>query len=203
MATKIFYNDNRIIIDGHADSAEECKAITAMCDELANSENFKTIVYEEGHAVFEQINGGDSEMFAALEAQIAALKQQVAAIKSCECDMSVYLSKNEAGLTYETKTAHEASIALLQNTIDKINTTLGHVDTTKGSVADQLNWLNLTIVEVQNLAEKAIKLAEESATKKTMSDLAARISALETSPKVPLNYTAQQLNTLLAKVESL
>lgn len=66
MATKIFYNDNRIIIDGHADSAEECKAITAMCDELANSENFKTIVYEKGHAVFEQISGGEGEMFEAL-----------------------------------------------------------------------------------------------------------------------------------------
>lgn len=63
MATKIFYNDNRIIIDGHADTAEECQAITAMCDSLANDKNFKTVVYEEGHAVFEQISGGDSMMF--------------------------------------------------------------------------------------------------------------------------------------------
>lgn len=64
MATKIFYNDNRIIIDGHADTAEECKAITAMCDIMANNENFKTIVYEEGHAVFERVDGGDAMMFA-------------------------------------------------------------------------------------------------------------------------------------------
>lgn len=64
MATKIFYNDNRIIIDGHADTTEECQAITALCDSLANDENFKTIVYESGHAVFEQVSGGDSEMFA-------------------------------------------------------------------------------------------------------------------------------------------
>lgn len=61
---KIFYNGNRIIVDGHAETAEECKAITAMCDSMANDENFKTIVYEEGHAVFEQVSGGDSMMFA-------------------------------------------------------------------------------------------------------------------------------------------
>ena len=61
--TKILYNGNRIIIDGHADTAEECKAITAMCDNLNASENFKTIVYESGHAVFEQVSGGESEMF--------------------------------------------------------------------------------------------------------------------------------------------
>lgn len=63
MATKIFYNDNRIIIDGHADTPTECQAITAMCDSLANDENFKTIVYEKGHAVFERIDGGDAMMF--------------------------------------------------------------------------------------------------------------------------------------------
>lgn len=64
MSTKIFYNDDRIIIDGHAESAEGCKAITAMCDSLANDENFKTIVYEKGHAVFERVDGGDAMMFA-------------------------------------------------------------------------------------------------------------------------------------------
>ena len=62
--TKILFNENRIIIDGHADTAEECRAITAMCDSMANNENFKTIIYEEGHAVFEQVSGGESELFA-------------------------------------------------------------------------------------------------------------------------------------------
>lgn len=62
--TKILFNGNRIIFDGHADTAEECRAITAMCDSMANNENFKTIVYEEGHAVFEQVSGGESELFA-------------------------------------------------------------------------------------------------------------------------------------------
>lgn len=190
MATKIFYNDNRIIIDGHADTEQECQAITAMCDSLDRDDNFKTIAYDKGYALFERIGGGEKMMFAALEAQLAALKQQVAAIKSCECDMTLYLSKNEASLTYETKTAHEASIALLQNAIDKINTTLGYVDTSKGSVADQLNYLNLTIIEVQNLAEKAIKLAEQDS---RISALEARLAALEATSRYTLPYTAEEL----------
>lgn len=72
MSTKIFYNDNRIIIDGHADTPEECQAITAMCDSLAKDTNFKTIVYEKGHAVFERVSGGESMMFA-----ISAMKDYV------------------------------------------------------------------------------------------------------------------------------
>jgi hypothetical protein len=31
---------------------------------MANNENFKTIVYEEGHAVFEQVSGGENMVFA-------------------------------------------------------------------------------------------------------------------------------------------
>lgn len=77
MATKIFYNDNRIIIDGHADTPQECQAITAMCDSLANDENFKTIVYEKGHAVFERVSGGDAMMFEALQVQLNELSAYV------------------------------------------------------------------------------------------------------------------------------
>ena len=64
MATKILFNENKIIVSGHADSAAECKVITAMCDSMANNENFKTIIYESGLAVFEQVSGGESELFA-------------------------------------------------------------------------------------------------------------------------------------------
>lgn len=64
MATKILFNGSRIIFDGHADTAEECRAITAMCDTLKANENFNTIRYESGYAEFEQVSGGESEMFA-------------------------------------------------------------------------------------------------------------------------------------------
>lgn len=106
MATKIFYNDHRIIIDGHADTAEECKAITAMCDSMANNENFKTIVYENGHAVFEKVSGGEKMMFEALQTQLNELSAYVKTIKSCTCDLekdlAPYLTKDEASKTYAT-----------------------------------------------------------------------------------------------------
>ena len=79
--TKIFYNGNRIIIAGHADTAEECRAITAMCDSMAASEDFKTIAYESGHAEFERVSGGESAMFSDLEAQIQNLQLQLAALQ--------------------------------------------------------------------------------------------------------------------------
>lgn len=157
MATKIFYNDNRIIIDGHADNAEECQTITAMCDEMANSENFKTIVYEQGHAVFERVGGGDAMRFnSALEAQVAALKQQVANIRSCECDMSLYLSKNEASFLYETKTAHENSMASHQSHIDQIYAKLGYIETSKGTVAEQLSALIERVSALENKTTKTL-----------------------------------------------
>lgn len=106
MSTEIFYNDNRIIIDGHADTTEECQAITALCDSMANDKNFKTIVYENGHAVFERIDGGDSLMFESLQTQFNELSAYVKTLKSCKCDhekaLADYSTQNEASKTYAT-----------------------------------------------------------------------------------------------------
>ena len=65
MATKILFNGNRIIFDGHADTAEDCKFVTALCDALNASEAFNTIKYESGYAEFEYIGNGESVMFKA------------------------------------------------------------------------------------------------------------------------------------------
>ena len=46
---------DRIIFDGHADTAKECETITLMCDELARSEEFRTIEYRRGYAEFEKV----------------------------------------------------------------------------------------------------------------------------------------------------
>lgn len=160
MSTKIFYNDNRIIIDGHADTAEGCQAITAMCDSLANDENFKTIVYEKGHAVFERVNGGNAMMFDALQTQLNELSAYVKTIKSCKCDLEKaladYLTKDEASKTYQMMEAHLASVQLLQDAIDIINNTFGNVDTTKGTVAEQLSALIERISALENKTSKAL-----------------------------------------------
>ena len=53
--TKIKMLNDRIIFDGHADTRQECETITLMCDNLAQSKDFKTICYESGYAEFEKV----------------------------------------------------------------------------------------------------------------------------------------------------
>lgn len=54
--TDIKFIDNKIIFDGHADTIEECTTITALCDTLRDSKDFKTIEYGKGYAEFEILN---------------------------------------------------------------------------------------------------------------------------------------------------
>ena len=54
MADIKFLKD-RIIIDGHAETKEQCETITLLCDNLAKSKDFKTIRYENGYAEFEKV----------------------------------------------------------------------------------------------------------------------------------------------------
>lgn len=53
--TDIRMTDDRIIFNGHADTKQECETITLMCDNLAQSKDFKTIRYEDGYAEFEKV----------------------------------------------------------------------------------------------------------------------------------------------------
>lgn len=46
---------DRIIFDGHADTAKECETITLMCDGLACNNNFRTVAYRKGYAEFEKV----------------------------------------------------------------------------------------------------------------------------------------------------
>lgn len=46
---------DRIIFDGHADTAKECETITLTCDGLAANNNFRTVAYRKGYAEFEKV----------------------------------------------------------------------------------------------------------------------------------------------------
>lgn len=61
--TKIKILGDRIIFDGHADTQRECETVTLMCDNLAKSEDFKTIKYESGYAEFEKVGETENLMF--------------------------------------------------------------------------------------------------------------------------------------------
>ena len=61
----IQYLKDRIIIDGHADTKQECETITLLCDNLAKSKDFKTVRYESGYAEFEKVGRTVDLKFAA------------------------------------------------------------------------------------------------------------------------------------------
>lgn len=61
--TKIKMLNDRIIFDGHADTRQECETITLLCDNLAQSKDFKTIRYESGYAEFEKVGKTDELKF--------------------------------------------------------------------------------------------------------------------------------------------
>lgn len=53
--TKIITSENKIIFDGHSRTKEECETISLACEELAKSDKFRTVKYENGYAEFEKI----------------------------------------------------------------------------------------------------------------------------------------------------
>lgn len=63
--TNIQFLKDRIIIDGHADTKEQCETITLLCDNLAKSKDFKTVRYEKGYAEFEKVGRTVDLKFAA------------------------------------------------------------------------------------------------------------------------------------------
>lgn len=63
--TNIQYLKDRIIIDGHAETKEQCETITLLCDNLAKSKDFKTVRYENGYAEFEKVEKAKELKFAA------------------------------------------------------------------------------------------------------------------------------------------
>ena len=61
---------DRIIFDGHADTAKECETITLMCDGLACNNNFRTVAYRKGYAEFEKVGVAKELKFAALSYKV-------------------------------------------------------------------------------------------------------------------------------------
>lgn len=61
--TKITTYNRGIIIDGHADTKEECETITLLCNSLAKDENFKQVAYDDGYAAFQKIGKAERLRF--------------------------------------------------------------------------------------------------------------------------------------------
>ena len=104
----------------------------------------------------------------ALQTQVNNLEAFVKTIKSCECDLSKYLTKVEAENTYLTQgaiqsyldqvAANKAAIEQLQGLIDGINAKLGNLG--DKPLVDQINEMNTTIINIKAIADEALELAK-------------------------------------------
>lgn len=54
---------DRIIIDGHEPTKEQCETMTLLANALAESDKFKTVEYESGYAEFEKVVKADELKF--------------------------------------------------------------------------------------------------------------------------------------------
>lgn len=71
--TNIKLLNDRIIFDGHADTKQECETITLMCDNLAQSKDFKTVRYESGYAEFEKVEKAQELMFPPAQSSVTII----------------------------------------------------------------------------------------------------------------------------------
>lgn len=54
---------DRVIIDGHEPTKEQCETMTLLANALAESNNFKTVEYRDGYAEFEKVGKADELKF--------------------------------------------------------------------------------------------------------------------------------------------
>lgn len=165
----------------------------------------------------------------ALQQQVDALEAYVKTLKSCECNLQEalkdYLTKDEASKTYVTIDNYNTAIALLNQAITNINNTLGDIDLSKGTVAQQLNTLNQLIINVQTLGDKALELAEANKAdieelKKAIEDLqkkyielderltavekkAADLYTLYTTLNTQVNFNTEDIKNLYNLIENI
>lgn len=71
--TNIQFLKDRIIIDGHAETKEQCETITLLCNNLAKSKDFKTVRYENGYAEFEKVGATNGLMFAPAQGSVTII----------------------------------------------------------------------------------------------------------------------------------
>lgn len=71
--TNIQFLKNRIIIDGHAETKEQCETITLLCNNLAKSKDFKMVHYENGYAEFEKVGATNGLMFAPAQSSVTII----------------------------------------------------------------------------------------------------------------------------------
>lgn len=128
----------------------------------------------------------------ALQIQVNELKAYVETLKSCQCELQDYLTKQKADETYmkisdyqdkiDQIAANETAIALLQSAIDEINRKLAGIETKDDRVdgiITQISEMNTLILQVKALAEQALEAAQNGKCECNLEPLENRVKSLE------------------------
>ena len=131
----------------------------------------------------------------ALQIQVNELQAYVETLKSCQCELQDYLTKQKADETYmkisdyqdkiDQIAANETAIALLQSAIDEINRKLAGIETKDDRVdgiITQISEMNTLILQVKALAEQAMQAAQNGKCECNLEPLENRVKALEDAP---------------------
>jgi peptidoglycan hydrolase CwlO-like protein len=131
----------------------------------------------------------ESTLREALQAQVDALEALVKNLKSCECEMKDWLTKEQADKLYVniddyTKkiASIEATIKALQDAIDRIEGKLPQIDKNTQDIANlgqQVSDLNDLILSVKSIAEQALEEALKNKCKCDLTDILKRLKDLE------------------------
>ncbi|MBP5339402.1 MAG: hypothetical protein J6Z14_08920, partial [Prevotella sp.] len=93
-----------------------------------------------------------------VEQRVKALEDWKATIKSCQCELKDWLTKEQADKLYAPLGGGQA-VADLQAAIDAIDGVLSQPDGSLINVADSIDAINQAIIEAQTLAQQAYDLA--------------------------------------------
>ena len=126
----------------------------------------------------------------ALQIQVNELEAYVKTLKSCECDLSEYLTKLQADKTYMKKadfedqinqiSLNQTAITLINKAIDDINWKLDQIKPFDDSdILKKINNLNTLILSVKETADQALEAATLGKCECNLKPLEDRVKTLE------------------------
>ena len=126
----------------------------------------------------------------ALQIQVNELEAYVKTLKSCECDLSEYLTKLQADKTYMKKadfedqinqiSLNQTAITLINKAIDDINWKLDQIKPFDDSdILKKINKLNTLILSVKETSDQALKAATLGKCECNLKPLEDRVKTLE------------------------
>lgn len=159
---------DRVIIDGHEPTKEQCETMTLLANALVKSESFRTVKYESGYAEFEKIGKADELKFVldgpgSFSMYDTSTADEVLYVSSDSTSLAITFSGNELTLTAEGD---------FMFTIKRSNSS--YVESY--SPSDGSGALNIPVIvkmkkQIENIDGYNIKFGEVSATPRKSVDL--------------------------------